>query len=170
MDSPQEPPSDPGALDPNILAAIYQSLAARRLGYDTLMWQVPVLSLTAQAFLFTIALSSGSSPWARIVASTLSFAVAIISIQLMAKHRFHEEIDGKLTEKLERELRLDSTIGFAPHAMPRVRAKVVNVRSNWFVQRSSYRIWRSGLALFALAALGIIVVTIVSLVNPGMLP
>jgi|SRR5579884_1627377 len=134
------------------------------------MWQVPVLSLTAQAFLFTIALSSTSSPAARLTAATLSFVVAVISMQLMAKHRLHEEIDAKLTEKLERDLALDSALGFVPHAPPRVRGPVVKVRSNWFVRRSSYRIWRSGLALFALAALGIIGVTIVALVSPGLLP
>lgn len=169
MSSPYQPP-DPSKLDPNILASVYQSLTARRLGYDTLMWQVPALSLTAQAFLFTIALSSGSSPWARIVASGLSFIIAIISMQLMAKHRFHEEIDGKLAEKLEGELQLNSLLGFTPHAKPLERAQVVGVRSNWYIRQSSYRIWRLGLALFALAALGLIAVTIFSLISPGLLP
>jgi hypothetical protein len=88
-----------------VLASIYQSLTARRLGYDTLLWQVPVLSLTAQSFLFTIALSSNSSPEARMTAAALSLVVALMSMQLMAKHRFHEEIDAKLAEKLERELK-----------------------------------------------------------------
>jgi hypothetical protein len=164
------PPPDPGTLDPNVLASIYQSLAARRMGYDTLMWQVPALSLTAQAFLFTIALSDSSVPEARLTASALSFVIAIISLQLMAKHRFHEEIDAKLAEKLERELELDSVLGFVPHAPPSVRAKTVNVKSNWFVRRSSYRIWRFGLTLFALAALSIAGVSLVSLINPGLLP
>jgi hypothetical protein len=30
---------------------VYQAVAARRLQWDNLVWQVPVLSLTAQAFL-----------------------------------------------------------------------------------------------------------------------
>ena len=131
------PPSEPGNLDPNVLASIYQSLAARRLGYDTLMWQVPALSLTAQAFLFTIALSAGNRTEARLTAATLSFIVAVISLQLMSKHRFHEELDARLAEKLERELGLDSALGFLPHAPPKARAKIVNVKSNLFVQRSS---------------------------------
>lgn len=170
MANPPQPPSNTMNLDPNVLASVYQSLETRRSGYNTLMWQVPVLSLTAQAFLFTIALNSSSGPEARLIASVLSLVVAIISMQLMAKHRFNEVIDSILMEKLERDLKLDSAIGFVPHAPLSVRASAANVQSNWLVRRSSYRIWRSGLALFALAAIGIIGVTIVSLVSPGFLP
>ena len=160
----------PSSLDPNVLAAVYQSLAARRLGYDTLMWQVPVLSLTAQAFLLTIALGSTSSPAARLTAAILSFVVAIISLQLMAKHRHNEEIDSRLAEKLERELHLDAVIGFIPHTPLRVREEVVSLKANIFVKRSSYKIWRFGLLLFAIAALGIVAVTIVTLTGIGPLP
>ncbi|MER6612681.1 hypothetical protein [Streptomyces xantholiticus] len=35
---------------------VYQAVAARRMQWDALLWQVPALSLTAQAFLFTITL------------------------------------------------------------------------------------------------------------------
>ena len=55
MTSPLQHSPDPNKLDPNVLASIYQSLTARRAGYEMLLWQVPALSLTAQAFLFTIA-------------------------------------------------------------------------------------------------------------------
>lgn len=50
--SPQQQPFD---------ASGYAALAERRLQWDSLLWQVPVLSLTAQAFLFTIALSPGGT-------------------------------------------------------------------------------------------------------------
>ena len=161
---------NPSSLDPNVLAAVYQSLTARRLGYDTLMWQVPVLSLTAQAFLLTIALGTASRPAARLTAAILSFVVAVISLQLMAKHRHNEEIDSRLAERLERELHLDTAIGFIPHTPIRIREGVVGLRANVIVRRSSYRIWRFGLFLFAIAALGIVVVTIVPLVGLGPLP
>jgi hypothetical protein len=167
MTSPTHPSPDLGKVDPNVLASIYQSLTTRRVGYEALMWQVPALSLTAQAFLFTIALSADSRPEARLTAATLSFIVAVLSLHLLAKHRFHEELDAKLVEKLERDLALDSTLGFVPHAPPRVRAKAVDMRSNWFLRRSSYHIWFFGLTLFALAALVTAAVAVVSLISPG---
>lgn len=41
--------------------AMYQVVTGRRQAIDTMMWQVPSLSLTAQAFLLTISLGSDSS-------------------------------------------------------------------------------------------------------------
>ena len=32
-------------------SAVYQALVARRISYDQMMWQVPALSMAAQAFL-----------------------------------------------------------------------------------------------------------------------
>ncbi|HEU5441890.1 MAG TPA: hypothetical protein VFU88_21600 [Ktedonobacterales bacterium] len=170
MSSTPPPGPKPSSLDPNVLAAVYQSLATRRLGYDTLMWQVPVLSLTAQAFLLTIALGASSLPAARLVAALLSFLVASISLQLMAKHRHNEEVDARLAERLERELHFDTAIGFIPHVPPRLREAYVGVRANALVRRSSYKIWRFGLALFAVAAFGIIVVTVIGLIGVVPLP
>ena len=70
--------------------AQYQNMANRRQTYDTLMWQTPVLSLTAQAFLFNIALDLTKGNFAQIGASALAIIVSFASIQLMAKHRCHE--------------------------------------------------------------------------------
>lgn len=41
--------------------AMYAVVAARRAQYHNMLWQVPTMSLTAQAFLFTIALGHDSS-------------------------------------------------------------------------------------------------------------
>jgi hypothetical protein len=51
---------------------VYQAVVARRLQWDNLVWQVPLLSLTAQAFLFTIALGSGTTMVARCISAGLS--------------------------------------------------------------------------------------------------
>lgn len=67
--------------------AIYSAVAARRAGYDSMAWQVPVISLTAQAFLFTIALGPDSRPLARVIACSLGLAVTILSMLLLARHR-----------------------------------------------------------------------------------
>ena len=63
--------------DMEVRLSIHQTLASRRASYDTMMWQAPMLSLTAQAFLFTIALGPGSSRVARVLASLLSFISAV---------------------------------------------------------------------------------------------
>lgn len=41
------------------MLVMYQVVAARRQNFDAMVWQVPALSLTAQAFLLVIALGPG---------------------------------------------------------------------------------------------------------------
>ena len=53
---------------PDLTREAYMVVAARRTQFDQLVWQVPVLSLTAQAFLFSIALAGDASRAARVVA------------------------------------------------------------------------------------------------------
>lgn len=80
---------------------LYALVAARRSQWDLLLWQVPVLSFTAQAFLFNISLGGTSSRTARIVASLLSALMAYLSIALMARHRQEEIADARWLEKHE---------------------------------------------------------------------
>jgi hypothetical protein len=144
--------------NPDFAAVIpaYQIIASRRLGYDTLMWQVPALSFTAQSFLFTIAL--GTSPnVARLIAASLALIAALLSIQLMAKQRYHEIIDAKLLENLEKEMKLDELIGYCPHEHPKLRARHIGMIPKWCHRLSSYQVWMVGLTLFAIASAGIIV-------------
>ena len=157
-------------IDLNLLSAVYQSLSARRLGYDTLMWQVPALSFTAQAFLMTIALGKDSHPAACLTAATLSLVVALMSMQLMSKQRFLEVVDSILMEKNEDKIDLETFIGFKPHSRIEIRSNQTKVKLNRFIHYSSYRIWQTGLALFALTALGIIVITIIALTQSRLLP
>ncbi|MCI0563966.1 MAG: NUDIX domain-containing protein, partial [Nitrososphaera sp.] len=58
----------------------YGVLNARRDSFNNLLWQTPALSLTAQAFLFTIILSTDSAPTDRMVASLLAFITAVVSV------------------------------------------------------------------------------------------
>jgi hypothetical protein len=87
--SPQ-PPASPHPPASELERWRYDRLVDNRLHHDQLVWQVPAVSLTAQAFLFTISLASDSSRLARIVASLLSAVMALISVQLMARHRLFE--------------------------------------------------------------------------------
>jgi hypothetical protein len=82
--------------------AQYAVVSARRLQWDNLVWQVPMLGLTAQAFLFTTALGSGDR-WSRVIASPLAVIRALLSITLMARHRQAEIADSHWLEEYERE-------------------------------------------------------------------
>jgi hypothetical protein len=121
----------------------YDVVASRRVATDGLLWQTPVLSLTAQAFLFAIALGPGSSLGARLVAAILAFVASIGSIQLMAKHRFHEVRDAELLEEYEK-LRTGFQVIHGTAAE--------NPGAAWYLKISSYRLWLCMLGVFALAA------------------
>jgi hypothetical protein len=71
------------------LVLIWQTLAARRVSYDTMMWQTPALGMTAQAFLLTLALGGQTTTTGRMVAAVLAAALAAMTMQLLAKHRYH---------------------------------------------------------------------------------
>lgn len=167
--------SQPETIDvsPELLASIYQTLGNRRQGYDTMMWQVPAISFTAQAFLLTLALSGGLGV-ARLVSAALALIIALISMQLMSKHRFNEEIDSRLLEAFEKRVDIATLFGCPPHAPPGQRLATVNsgkgqyagVRkapTSWYAGISSYRLWQWGLGIFAATSLGIIVVNVIAL-------
>ena len=81
---------------------VYEVVAQRRLQWDNLVWQVPVVGLTAQAFLFTIALSTGNSQFARATAAFLALVAALLSMQLMARQRQSELTDAHWLNAYER--------------------------------------------------------------------
>ena len=133
--------------------AMYQVVTARRLTYDTMLWQVPSISLTAQAFLLTISLGADSSRLARLISSILASAARGRCLQLMAKYRHLEIIDARTAEKLERDLSRSPNHGPQIHSPPSQRAKAVNMAPKRFVALSSYRLWMSGVLLFLVADL-----------------
>ncbi len=126
-------------------------------GYDTLMWQTPILGLTAQAFLFSVALNpSCSVRTARLISMILAqLATSLMSIQLMAKHRHHEMVDSLTLEQIEKDHSLTGL-----HLPIHHRQIAKTLKRPWLLKLSSYRVWMVGLALFAVAALFIIVVSI----------
>lgn len=113
------------------------------------------MSLTAQAFLFTIALGSDTAPFARIISALLAGCAALASVQLMVKHRRNEVEDSKLLEAFERD-----------SGMTEIHAAKSYSGEPWYVRMSSYKIWLSLLWLFVAAA---VVVLITALVKPGLL-
>ena len=63
-----------------VYAEAYPIVAARRSQWDQLLWQVPVLTLTAQAFLFSIALAHDTTRMARFIACLLSLVMTVLSL------------------------------------------------------------------------------------------
>ncbi len=119
----------------------YNLLNARRDTYDNLVWQTPLLSLTAQAFLFTIILSEGNGPIInRIIAAVLACITAIASLQLLGKHRFMEESHRKILQGYE-----EANCQYAPNQKPKPSSRLLRC--------SSYKIWMAVLMSFAIAAI-----------------
>ncbi len=145
--------------DQDLTVALYQVITARRLAYDSMMWQSPGLGLTAQAFLMTIALSPDTKAVARLLAAILGLAVALLSIQLMSKHRYLESIDSRLAEELETRLGIQDKLGMKPHASAAARSGG-RVQPGWLAKHRSFEFWRRGMALFAAADLFVIIVTL----------
>ena len=69
-------------------------VAARRLQWDALFWQSPILGLTGEAFLFSIALAAPTSETSRIIASLLALIIAVASVQSLAGQRLSELTDS----------------------------------------------------------------------------
>lgn len=87
-------------LDPATAAMIFQTGESRRYAIDQMMWQVPALTLTAQAFLLTIAFGSQTSWIARVVAACVGLVTAGAGIQLLLRHRYHEFLTSNWLERL----------------------------------------------------------------------
>jgi hypothetical protein len=73
----------------------YAIVAARRQQWDTLLWQMPTMALTGEAFLFTISLGGTTSQTGRIVASLLALVVAVSSLHSLSAHRLSELADSR---------------------------------------------------------------------------
>jgi hypothetical protein len=85
--------SDPAAAPLPALEQ-YHIVAQRRQQWDTLLWQMPTMVLTGEAFLFTISLGPSTTQTGRIVASLLAFVVAMASLHSLSSHRLSELADS----------------------------------------------------------------------------
>ena len=117
----------------------YQILNARRDSFNALIWQTPVLGLTAQAFLFIIILSENVTELGRSIAAILAAASALMSMQLLGKHRFMETEHAKFLHAYEEIHR--------SYAANR-RIKPQNGPVKW----SSYLLWEIMFLVFFVAA------------------
>jgi hypothetical protein len=145
--------------DQDVTLAAYQVITARRTAYDSMMWQSPGLGLTAQAFLMTIALAPDTKIVARLLASLLGCVVALLSIQLMAKHRYLESIDSRLVEELETKMLVQTRLSMKPHSSVTERNAGRVVPSRLALLRS-FDVWCLGMGTFALADVFVVLWTV----------
>lgn len=161
-------PGTSSGISPSDQVIIWQTLASKRAALDAMMWQTPALGMTAQAFLFNLALSPGSSRWARLIVAFLSLSLSLMVMQLMAKHRRHEMLDSLLLDRFEATSGIPELLGVTPHGSPALRPEedqmLVNRRlrrstpgPRKFWKMSSYELWMLGLALFVCVAVAILV-------------
>jgi hypothetical protein len=96
MKVPSDKPPSPGEF-----IHAYNSISARQLVNINLIWQTPVVGITGQAFLFSIALAPDSSRMARIIASGLCILITAMTIQLIVRHRLADEADRQWLSAFE---------------------------------------------------------------------
>ncbi len=146
---------------PEALAEIYQILNARRLQWDNLLWQVPLISITGESFLFTIILSSTTSHGSREIACALAVVIAGASLATLARHRLSEVHDANLLAGIER-MRFKVSIhgpGFSTIRSEFNKSNVIPGDIWDFIIRTStrtraYPIWIAVFMTFIVGAIG----------------
>jgi hypothetical protein len=146
-------------LGPSDMVALLNVYTSQFGSFTTLLWQVPALGLTAQAFLMTIVLGIGSpiSHGARYAASALSIIIALASIQLMHDQRARAINHAELAKRTSYRLSLTNLLGGSfglGDAVPHEGADAQNV---WATNRFIYGIWVACMLLFAITDVFVII-------------
>jgi ADP-ribose pyrophosphatase YjhB (NUDIX family) len=138
----------------------YEALNDRYISHNELMWQTPVLAMTAMAFLLTIALGQGND-YRRALAAALSAMIAIVSAQLMAKHSASQIKDAE--ELLKIELRRGMPL---LHDRPAGSRATFSLRPKglqaWFACRQSRQWWFNALLLLGAVSVCIVIEAIIN--------
>jgi hypothetical protein len=122
------------------IRCLHAGLVAKRTTLDQLIWQAPIIALTAQAFLMTIAFSSSNSRLYRIASGVIAMLIGLLSWQLFLRHT---RLEREATQQLE-ALELKH-FGQTVHSRPGTSWRVSGWRSRW--------IWAACLVLVSLTGL-----------------
>jgi hypothetical protein len=151
----------------------YEIVAGRRLQWDTLLWQMPMMALTGEAFLLTIALYSSTQQWGRILSSLLAFVVAVASLHSLGAHRLSELTDSAWLHEHEASRSANQIHGLAwrKRRLEMVRQQLDSESLTDRLIARTYKIrsiamWFWTLVLIALVALPVLVI---SVVHPALL-
>ncbi|MFF2132045.1 hypothetical protein ACFVW1_43215 [Streptomyces olivochromogenes] len=131
---------------------MYQVVAARHVGIDQMVWQVPGIALTAQAFLLAIGLGPGAGQLARLSSGLLSIAIAFMSVELLMRHRLSAIADAVWLEKFERDQGWEVL-----HSPLNDRCAQLGVPMPRLARARAYSVWIVGLSTFGLVGLGVVV-------------
>lgn len=148
----------------------YAVVANRRQQWDTLLWQMPTMALTGEAFLFTISLGGSTSQTGRIVASLLALVVAVSSLHSLSAHRLSELADSHWLH--EYEIRRGAAevhgVSWRERRMAVIREQLQSPKlSDRLVARTyrfrSIEVWFWTMVLIALTATAVLVIATVHL-------
>jgi hypothetical protein len=171
-------PSDPGsndatgATDPLTDAQareLLPTLEQRRSAIDQTMWQAPALSITAQAFLFAVALNPDTVEYGRITVLVVGLAAVLAALFLLLKQRYLEELHSELIIECQRLLG-----GVPPYRRylearkperPRGRTRRERTwrrlqESQHFQEVESFYVWVGALSAFAAADVYLLIKTV----------
>jgi hypothetical protein len=158
--------TDPDLTRDDISRDAYAAVAARRAHFDQLLWQVPVISLAAQAFLFSIALSPETARTSKIIASFLSVVMTFLSLHLMVKHRQAEVADSQWLEAYEKEFPSPAGVPEWPMHGPTWAAYRNSIDPQIggigvLARLGGFRTWMWGISGFGIAAIIVLILAIV---------
>lgn len=75
---------------------LFSVIEERRRAFEQVMWQVPSLSIAAQAFLFSAAFASDTPRYVRVTVLVLGLVAVVAALHLLAKHRYLESLHGQV--------------------------------------------------------------------------
>ena len=154
------PPQVEDELKAADLVALLNVYTTQFGSFTTLLWQVPALGLTAQAFLMTIVLGAASpsiTNGARYAAAGLSIIIAVAAMYLMHDQRARAINHAELVKRISFRLSLTSKVlGGSFGLDDAVPARGTDAQNVWTTNRVIYAGWQICMALFALTDLAVI--------------
>jgi hypothetical protein len=147
---------DDSKLEPGDMVALLSVYTSQFGSYTTLLWQVPALGLTAQAFLMTIVLGTGSDA-ARYLTSALSIIIAFASSRLMHDQRARAINHAELAKRISYRLSITNLIGGSFGLSDAVPRQGVDAQNVWATNRFIYGVWIGCMLLFAVTSALVII-------------
>ena len=87
--------------DYELLKGLEAAASSRRLQFDNLLWQVPMIAITGESFLFTIILDSSTSRFSRTISTLLAMSIAFATLFTFARLRASEVHDSNKLAEIE---------------------------------------------------------------------
>ena len=125
--------------------ALHSALVAKRSLANELLWQVPTMSFTAQAFLLSIAFDIEKASCYRVLSGMISCGIGCLCWQLFLRHSALELQTSKRLQDLEKE-----HFPFCVHTDPKEAA---HYEAEEWADVPSRKIWNVAIPLIAVAGL-----------------